>query len=107
MTKPGTGLGVPTPEPCLACLGSFPGVGTDRQRHTRVLTYWLWQQLAATIPLGQQWGQGTPRQGVLAHVRRDVCLSRQRWEAGTVLPCCVRRPPPALAALSWGCGAHR
>lgn len=89
--------------PCLACLGSFPGVGTDGQRHTRVLTYWWWQQLAATIALGQRWGQGMPQQGVLAHLRRDICLSQQWWEASTVLPCYVHRPlaawPPSPGAV--------
>lgn len=88
VAKPGIGLGVPTPKPCPACLDSFPGIGTDGQRHTRVLRYWLWQQLAATIPLGMQRGWGTFQQGVLAQVRRGVCLSAVRTHgvAGSLAP---------------------
>lgn len=110
MAKPGIGLGVLTPEPCPACLDSFPGIGSDGQRHTRVLRYWLWQQLAATIPLGQQWGWGTSQQGVLAQVRRGVCLSQQRDPMGqqeawhrSALPCPPHPSyPGCLSTLSWG-----
>lgn len=36
MAKPGIGLGVLILECCLACLDSFPGIGMNGQRHTRV-----------------------------------------------------------------------
>lgn len=110
MAKPGIGLGVLTPKPCLACLNSFPGIGMDGQRHTRVLRYWLWQQLAATIPLGMQRGWGTFQQGVLAQVRRGVCLSQQRdpmgqreaWHCSGLLCPLLPSYPGCLSTLSWG-----
>lgn len=80
MAKPGIGLGVLTPERCLACLDSFPGIGMNGQRHTRVFrdtgfvsSCWLsWPAV----------GMGTCQQGVLASLGKAfVSEPVGRWEA--------------------------
>lgn len=81
VAKPGIGLGVLTPKPCPACLDSCKG--TPGSWDTGCGNSWLPPSPLACSGVG-----GTFQQGVLAQVRRGVCLSavRTHGAAGSLAP---------------------